>query len=50
MPSFMKQHSAQDCKKIVELNNCEYVREDMRLREELEIVWDMVRKQEVEER
>ena len=36
MPSSMKQHSAQDCKKIVDLNNREYVREDMGLREEWE--------------
>ena len=49
MPSSMKQHSAQDCKKIVELNNCEYVREDMRLREELEILWDMGRKAEIKQ-
>ena len=36
MPSSMKQHYAQDCKKIVHLNNREYVREDMGLREEWE--------------
>ena len=49
MPSSMKQHSAQDCKKIVDLNNREYVREDMRLREELEIMWDMGRKAEIQQ-
>ena len=45
MPSSMKQLSAQDCicREIVDLNNWEYVRE------ELEILWDMGRKAEIQQ-
>ena len=41
----MKQHYAQDCKNIVHLKN----REDMRLQEELEILWDMGKKAEIQQ-
>ena len=47
--SSMKPHSAQDCKKMVDLNNRQYVREDMRLSGELEILWEMGRKAEIQQ-
>ena len=49
MPSSMKPHSAQDCKKIVDLNNRQYLREDVRLCGELEILWVMGRKAEIQQ-
>ena len=49
MPSSMKPHSAQDCKKMVDLNNRQYVREDVRLSGELEILWEMGRKAEIQQ-
>jgi len=47
--SSMKSHSAQDCKKMVDLNNRQYMREDMRLSGELEILWEMGRKAEIQQ-
>jgi meiotic recombination protein SPO11 len=49
MSSSMKSHSDQDFKKMVDLNNRQYVREDMRLRGELEILWEMGRKAEIQQ-
>ena len=47
--SSVKPHSAQDCKKMVDLNNRQLVREDMRLSGELEILWEMGRKAEIQQ-
>lgn len=49
MNTSMKLHSPQDCKKMVDLNNRQYVREDRKLCSELEILWDMGRKAEIQQ-
>eukprot|EP00092_Neocalanus_flemingeri_P018537 GFUD01020073.1.p1 GENE.GFUD01020073.1~~GFUD01020073.1.p1 ORF type:complete len:386 (-),score=150.16 GFUD01020073.1:180-1337(-) len=49
MPSSMKPHSAQDCKKMVDLSRREYVMEDPLLRGELEVLWEMGRKAEIQQ-
>ena len=49
MPSSMKLHSAQDRKKMMDLSSREYVTKDNRLTEELEILWEMGRKAEIQQ-
>ena len=49
MDSSMKLHSTQDYKKMVDLNNRQYVREDSKLCEELEILWELGRKAEIQQ-
>jgi len=47
--SSMKPHSAQDCKKMMDLHNRQYVKEDSLLMDELEILWEMGRKAEIQQ-
>lgn len=49
MSSSMKLHSTQDYKKMVDLNNRQYVRENRKLCDELEILWELGRKAEIQQ-